>query len=82
MMLDWLDPTAPPLPLPFALAGLGNVHLENNAPVAKRWLTDADVPFIYVSSWPDSEQRYEPGAHFRANHHRGVDGALDHPTCP
>ena len=78
-MLDWPNCTAPPT-LPFALAGLGIAHFENNAPVARRWL--ADVPFICVSSWPDSEQQYEPGALFRANHHRDVDGALGHPTCP
>ena len=39
-------------------------------------------PFICVSAVPVSEQQYEPRAPFRANHHRDVDGALGHPTCP
>ena len=78
-MLDWPNRTAP-LILSFALAGLGIAHFENNAPVARRGARMR--PFICLSSEPDSEQQYGPGARFRANHQRDVDGALGHPTCP
>jgi hypothetical protein len=75
-MLDWPNRTAPP-DSAICACRFGDAHFENNAPTTRRWL--ADVPFICVSSGPDSEQ---PGARFRANHHRDVDGALGHPTCP
>jgi hypothetical protein len=76
-MLNWPHRSST---LPFALAGFGIAHFENNGPVAMR--ASRMCPFICVFSWPESEQQYEPAARFRANHHRDVDGALGHPTCP
>jgi hypothetical protein len=39
-------------------------------------------PFICVSSWPDSEPRYAPGALLRANHRREVAGGPSRLICP
>jgi hypothetical protein len=45
-MLDWPNRTAP-LILPFAVAGLGIAHFENNAPVARRWLARMCLSFVF-----------------------------------
>ena len=80
MMLHWPNRTKP-ISSAICARRLGDLPISK-ADVASGGEGSQMHPFIWVSAVPVSEQQYEPRAPFRANHHRDVDGALGHPTCP